>query len=864
MRRAVVLAALVALAATARSEDAPAEVVTAVKRATVFIQVEGAGWKGSGSGFVVRADKGTALVVTNYHVLAGPRADHQARPGEAMRLAKATGVQVVFDSGVKGERTAKGEPVAVDPDHDLAVVKVGGLSDPPAPVAVADPPKLFETMPVYTFGFPFGQALGVGRALPAVTVGKASISSLPTGPDGEVAHVQIDGNLNPGNSGGPVVDVRGRLVGVAVAKVRDGQGIGFAVPAAEVGRLLAGRLGKPHLDVGPADGGKVSVKAEVGVIDPAGSIRGVTLRYAVIEKSAKTAKTDSLAGVNGVKDIPLKVSAGVATGEVVLDKPAGELLLQAIPTGGPEAKASPVRRLDLAGMAAVAGGKPPAGWKEVTARGNAFTVWVPERARRQAERERTATIHGLRFRSSVLQVDMPGGLVYVAEALTLPPGLADKALREELEELVRDLAAADIGGKVTGESDAQCGSVAGKEYRIDAGRRAGRVRVFIAGGGRVLLFRVTGTPDEMDREETATFLNSGRLPAAGARPTPVPPPAGGGIAGRPGPRPQPAAAQPQVPAPLMVGFGMGPVFRELAPEGGILVGLELGLREEWGHDVIRAVRPIYRVGDKEVFGEKRGTANGTPVVLKARPGYAVGAVTAKSGLEIQGLSLTFMKLKDGKLDPKDAYESDWCGNNPHIVAGKIDGGGAPVVGFTGRADEKNLLALGPVFKGEEAGLGPVPPPGSKATQILGGGGDPEFQDVAPKGGLLVGLEVGLGKFFNNDVVRAVRPVFRVGDRDEPGTQRGTELDRVVKVIAKPGYAVGAVTIKAGLTVDGLSVTFMKVTGGKLDPNDSYESEWVGGYGGGGPVKLAGDGSLVIGIVGKANAQNATGLGLLVK
>jgi hypothetical protein len=107
-------------------------------------------------------------------------------------------------------------------------------------------------------------------------------------------------------------------------------------------------------------------------------------------------------------------------------------------------------------------------------------------------------------------------------------------------------------------------------------------------------------------------------------------------------------------------------------------------------------------------------------------------------------------------------------------------------------------------------------------------------------------------------------VFRVGDKDELGIQRGSELDRVVKVIAKPGYAVGAVTIKAGLTVDGLSVTFMKVKDGKLDPSDSYESEWVGGYGGGGPVKLAGDGSAVIGIVGKANAQNATGLGLLVK
>ena len=127
---------------------------------------------------------------------------------------------------------------------------------------------------------------------------------------------------------------------------------------------------------------------------------------------------------------------------------------------------------------------------------------------------------------------------------------------------------------------------------------------------------------------------------------------------------------------------------------------------------------------------------------------------------------------------------------------------------------------------------------------------------------LVGFEVGLGKFINNDVVKAIRPIYRVGDKDSVGEQYGTNLTNVVKVIAKPGYAVAGVSLKTGLGIDGMSVTFMKIADGKLDPKDAYESEWIGGKGGGGPVKIGGDGTLVVGILVKANAKDVSGFGLI--
>jgi predicted Zn finger-like uncharacterized protein len=150
------------------------------------------------------------------------------------------------------------------------------------------------------------------------------------------------------------------------------------------------------------------------------------------------------------------------------------------------------------------------------------------------------------------------------------------------------------------------------------------------------------------------------------------------------------------------------------------------------------------------------------------------------------------------------------------------------------------------------------------TKIQGFDLDPEFSEKGPEGGLLVGFEVGLGKFINNDIVKAVRPIYRVGDKDSLGKQQGTEIARIVKVLAKPGYAVGAITLKTALGVDGFSLTFMKVANGRLDPKDAYESEWVGGKGGHPPVILSGQGALVIGLLGKANMKDVTGLGLLLQ
>jgi len=155
--------------------------------------------------------------------------------------------------------------------------------------------------------------------------------------------------------------------------------------------------------------------------------------------------------------------------------------------------------------------------------------------------------------------------------------------------------------------------------------------------------------------------------------------------------------------------------------------------------------------------------------------------------------------------------------------------------------------------------------GLMSTEIRGGTFDTEFRDVAKQGALLVGFEIGLGKFVKNDIVTAIRPIYRSGQNETFGQQWGKSVTKTVRAVAKPGYAVGAITVRSGLVVDGLSLTFMKVVNGQLDPGSSYESEWIGGMHGSGPSILGGDGAPTVGIIGKTNRNgNVSGIGLLQK
>jgi regulation of enolase protein 1 (concanavalin A-like superfamily) len=268
----VVVVGALAVSSARGQESLPLNAVAAIKAATVLITTaDGAerGSGGSGTGFVIRVEGQTAYIVTNNHVISPTR----DRAGGRLLIT------VVLRCGAHGERKLPAEIVAAAPESDLAILKVTGVPDLPAPIDVLQETEPVETMPVYVFGFPFGQTLAAGRGNPSVVVGKGSVSSVRLDADGQVSVVLIDGALNPGNSGGPVVNAQGRLVGVAVAAIQ-GANIGFVIPRRELLAVLAGRPEALHLSPGVVRGGTVELAVDVPLLDPFDNLKKISLRYA--------------------------------------------------------------------------------------------------------------------------------------------------------------------------------------------------------------------------------------------------------------------------------------------------------------------------------------------------------------------------------------------------------------------------------------------------------------------------------------------------------------------------------------------------------------------------------------------------------
>jgi len=190
---------------------------------------------GTGSGFVISPH---GYVLTNEHVISNSTFNVDDGLRKARINLKVSKIEVCFPQSAasaqgSGPRCFDASVHSADPALDLAVLFISA-SDLPY-VALGDSDILRNGQGVSALGYPFGRALEVGRVsapdlVPEISTSRGSISALRADDSGARSALQINGIVNPGNSGGPVVDERGYAIGVVRARVKGDAGIAFAIP----------------------------------------------------------------------------------------------------------------------------------------------------------------------------------------------------------------------------------------------------------------------------------------------------------------------------------------------------------------------------------------------------------------------------------------------------------------------------------------------------------------------------------------------------------------------------------------------------------------------------------------------------------
>jgi V8-like Glu-specific endopeptidase len=153
---------------------------------------------------------------------------------------KAQQVTLILDPGETTQYTLRAQIVRYDTAADLALLSVPPrhLSDPSlSSLPLDDAAELVETMSVVSFGYPFATMLSVGPGTyPSISVSTGHITSLRK-LAGELQTIQIDASENPGNSGGPLINESGKVIGIIQAGIR-GASTNFAIPVSKLKAFL--------------------------------------------------------------------------------------------------------------------------------------------------------------------------------------------------------------------------------------------------------------------------------------------------------------------------------------------------------------------------------------------------------------------------------------------------------------------------------------------------------------------------------------------------------------------------------------------------------------------------------------------------
>lgn len=199
--------------------------------------------EGSGSGFVLDKE---GHILTNYHVV------QDAQPDK---------IEVTFGD----DTTLSAKLVGVDPRNDMAVLQVEASAELLKPVELGNSSSLQVGQRAVAIGNPFGE---FSRTLTTGVI--SALNRTITGPEDLdiTGIIQTDASINKGNSGGPLLDSAGRVIGINSAiysPTGTSAGVGFAVPVDTIKRVVPdliayGHYRRPWLGLGPRSAYSISLR----------------------------------------------------------------------------------------------------------------------------------------------------------------------------------------------------------------------------------------------------------------------------------------------------------------------------------------------------------------------------------------------------------------------------------------------------------------------------------------------------------------------------------------------------------------------------------------------------------------------------
>jgi putative serine protease PepD len=222
----------IAVALAAGQTLSTAQVASVVSPSVVTVMVTQNGQTAEGSGIVLSSN---GRIITNNHVVA----DSTGRRGGGSATAiQATAIQVTLADGKKANATV----VSQDATHDLAVLQASGVSGLTA-ATIGTGAAVNVGDSVLAFGSPLGLE-------GTVTAGIVSAINRSIDSEGSTLTnlIQTDAAINSGNSGGPLVNSAGQVIGINVANATTSNdsgsiGVGFAIPISTAIGMINGNVG---------------------------------------------------------------------------------------------------------------------------------------------------------------------------------------------------------------------------------------------------------------------------------------------------------------------------------------------------------------------------------------------------------------------------------------------------------------------------------------------------------------------------------------------------------------------------------------------------------------------------------------------